>query len=187
MPALAPPDPPLSDGVVTLRGFDSGDVAAIVAVCRDPEIPRWTLVPSPCGEDDARDYLKRAADGRAEGRCASFAIADAATPATLLGTISLNVIDWDRRAADVGYLLGAPARGNGYATRAVELLAGWAFGTLGLERLELRAQRDNHASQAVAARAGFAPVDAAVIQRPECDHLPDVFFARLRNDRGSAH
>ncbi len=174
------PDPPLSDGVVTLRGFDSGDVAAIVAVCQDPEIPRWTLVPSPYGADDARDYLRRTADGRMEGRCASFAIADAAAPATLLGTDSLNVIDWGRRAADVGYLLGAPARGNGYATRAVGLLAGWAFGTLGLERLELRAQKENTASRAVARRAGSAPVDAPVVQRPECDQQPDVYFARLR-------
>ena len=29
-------------------------------------------------------------------------------------------------------------------------------------------------------RAGFAPVDAPLLPRPECDHLPDVFFARLR-------
>jgi RimJ/RimL family protein N-acetyltransferase len=86
------------------------------------------------------------------------------------------------RAADVGYWLAAPARGRGLATRAVELLAGWAFGDLDLERLELRTNPQNHASRAVAARAGFEPVVAPVVRRPECDHLADEFFARERRD-----
>jgi len=142
MPALALPDPPLSDGVVALRGFDSRDVPAIVGL--------------------------------------SLAIVDAADTARLLGSIALHPIDWRLGAADVGYWLAAPARGRGQATRAVRLVAGWAFDTLGLERLELRAQRGNHASQAVAARAGFRPVATPVVLRPECDHRPHMYFARLR-------
>jgi RimJ/RimL family protein N-acetyltransferase len=180
MPAIELPHPPLTDGEVVLRGFESSDVPALVAACQDPQISRFTLVPSPYGEDDARAYLQRVADGRAAGTRASFAIVAHDGPDTVIGTAGLNVIDWDERAADVGYWLAAPARGRGLATRAVELLAGWAFGTLGLERLELRAQEANHASQAVAARARFDPVAAPVVQRPECDHMPDVFFARLR-------
>jgi RimJ/RimL family protein N-acetyltransferase len=179
MPALRLPDPPLSDGVVALRGFESADVPALVEACQDPEIPRWTLVPSPYGEADARAYLRHMDEGRAAGRRVSLAIVDAAAD-RLLGSIALNPIDWEQRAADVGYWIAAPARGRGAATRAVELVAGWAFGPLGLQRLELRAQRDNAASQAVAARTGFRPVATPVLRRPECDHLPDVFFARLR-------
>jgi len=63
--ALTLPDPPLSDGVITLRGFESSDVPTIVAICQDPEIPRWTLVPSPYGEQEGRDHLTRVADGLA--------------------------------------------------------------------------------------------------------------------------
>jgi len=182
MPALALPDPPLSDGVVALRRFASGDVPAIVAACQDPEIPRWTLVPSPYGADDAHAFLRHMEAGRTAGTRLSLAIADAAGPARLLGSIALNPIDRRLGAADVGYWLAAPARGRGHATRALELLAGWAFAALGLTRLELRAQQGNQASQAVAARAGFRPVATPVLQRPECDHLPDVYFARLRED-----
>lgn len=71
---------------------------------------------------------------------------------------------------------------RGFESRDVPAVTGWAFDELGLERVELRAQCDNHASQTVAARAGFVAVDAPLVRRPECDHLPDVFFARLRGD-----
>jgi RimJ/RimL family protein N-acetyltransferase len=182
MPGLALPDPPLSDGVIALRAFESTDVAALVEACQDPEIPRFTLVPRPYTEDHARSWLRRLAVGRAAGTQMAFAIVEAPAGAALLGAVGLNVIDREQRAADVGYWLAAPARGRGVATRAVVLVAAWAFDALGLERLELRTQEHNHASRAVAGRAGFAPVDAPVVQRPECDHLPDVFYARLRHE-----
>ena len=180
MPALTLPDPPLSDGVVALRGWSSADIDALMAALQDPEIPRWTLVPTPYTRQDARDYLRHVNRGRASGSRLALAIVDAADDGALLGSVALNPVVWDLRAADVGYWVAAHARGRGVATRAVELLAGYAFDVLGLERLELRAQERNAASQAVAARAGFEPVAAPLVHRPECAHMPDVFFARLR-------
>ena len=180
MPPLALPDPPLSDGSIALRGFEGDDVEALVAALQDPEIPRWTLVPSPYGVADARAYIRYVNAGRAAGTRLALAIIAAGEPRSLLGSVALNPIDWRQGAADVGYWLAAGARGRGAATRAVELLARWSLETLGLRRLELRAQEDNHASRAVAARAGFTPVAAPLIRRPECDHLPDVYFARER-------
>ena len=180
MPPLPLPDPPLSDGVVALRGFRPSDVGALVAALQDPEIPRWTLVPSPYGVADARAYMRYMNAGRAKGLRLSLAIVEAGDRGVLLGSVALNPIDREQRAADIGYWLAPEARGRGAATRAVELLAGWAFETLGLQRLELRAQEANRASRAVAERAGFVPVAEPLIRRPECDHLPDVFFARLR-------
>jgi RimJ/RimL family protein N-acetyltransferase len=180
VPALALPDPPLSDRVIALRSWAPADVPALVDACQDPEIPRWTLVPSPYGETDARAYLRRVAGGWDDGVRATFAVVDAADHGALLGSAGLQAIDWDQRAADVGYWIGAHARGRGVAARAVELLAAWAFGTLGIERLELRTNAGNAASQAVARRAGFARSDGPLVHRPECDHMPDIFFARLR-------
>ena len=181
MARLALPDPPLSDGVITLRGFESTDVAPIVEICQDPEIPRWTLVPSPYGEEDARDYLARVADGLAAGTRASFAIVDA-HDGRLLGTAGIMTIDWALACAEIGYILGAHARGRGAASRAVQVLAGWGFGALGLARRELHIDRDNSASLAVAERTGFARVAEPVVQRPETAHFAnDIFFARLRD------
>ena len=178
MPAIALPDPPLSDGTVTLRGFESSDVSALTAACQDPEIPRWTLVPSPYTEEHARGFIADAPQRRASGRGAPFAIVDAED--TLLGAIALTAIDWEQRAADIGYWVAAGARRRGIAGRALALITRWSFESLGLTRMEIRTQIDNRASQAVARRAGFSPVRAPLVRRPECDHLPDVFFARLR-------
>jgi len=179
VPALALPDPPLSDGVVALRAWAPADVPALVAACQDREIPRWTLVPSPYAEADAHGYLRHMAAGWRDGARATFAVVDAAGGDAPLGSVALQAIDWDQRAADIGYWVAAPARGRGVATRAVELVAGWAFETLRLERLELRAHGDNAASHAVARRAGFVPSDGPLVRRPECDHMPDIFFVRL--------
>jgi RimJ/RimL family protein N-acetyltransferase len=181
VPAVQLPDPPLTDGVVALRAYVDADVPALVEICQDPEIARWTLVPSPYAEADARAWLQRVAEGQAAGTRVTFAVIDATDPGVLLGSAGLQAIDWDLRAADLGYMLAAPARGRGCATRAVELLAGWAFGPVGLERLELRTMPENAASVAVAARAGFGPIERPLVRRPECDHLPDVFFARVRD------
>jgi RimJ/RimL family protein N-acetyltransferase len=180
VPAIAFPDPPLTDGVVTLRAYTDADVPALVEICRDPEVPRWTLVPSPYHEDDARAWIDRVADGLSTGSRITFAIARSGDAGAALGSVGLQAIDWDVRAADIGYMLAARARGRGFATRAVQLAAAWAFDTLGLERLELRTMEQNAASRAVAARAGFARVEAPLVRRPECDHMPDIYFARLR-------
>jgi RimJ/RimL family protein N-acetyltransferase len=180
MADLTLPDPPLSDGVVTLRGFESGDVAPLVEICQDPEIPRWTLVPDHYSEQDARDYLGRVAAGRAEGTSAGFAIVDAGD-GRLLGTAGLMAIDDELSCTEIGYMLAAPARGRGTASRAVRLLVAWAFETLGLERVELHIDRANAPSRAVAARAGFTQIAAPVLQRAETAHFTDdVFFARTR-------
>ncbi|HTN25531.1 MAG TPA: GNAT family N-acetyltransferase [Solirubrobacteraceae bacterium] len=182
MAPLAFPDPPLTDGVIALRPFTEADNRAHVAICQDPDIARFTTVPSPYGEADARAYLQRVTDGLAAGTLVALAVVDAADPSILLGSVGLHAISPELGAAEVGYLIAAPARGRGYATRAVTLIVAWAFGTLGLERIELRAMEENAASRGVAARAGFHRVDAPFLARPECDHLPDVFFARLRED-----
>ena len=178
------PDRPLRDDVVALRGFESADVAALVEICQDPEIPRWTLVPSPYGETEARAYLARVAEGLAAGTRASFAIVDA-NDGRLLGTAGLMAIDRALGCAEIGYMLAANARGRGAASRSVQLLAGWAFGTLGLERLELHIDCHNAASCAVAQRTGFARVAAPVVQRAETAHfVDDIFFARMRAAAG---
>jgi RimJ/RimL family protein N-acetyltransferase len=178
MADLTLPDPPLSDGVITLRGFESSDVATLVEICQDPEIPRWTLVPDHYSEQDAHDYLARVAAGLADGTRASFVIVDAGD-GRMLGTGGLMAIDHAVGCGEIGYMLAAPARGRGAATRAVHLLVQWAFEALGLERVELHIDSHNAPSLAVAARAGFHQVAEPVMQRAETAHFTDdIFFAR---------
>ena len=75
MPAV--PVPRLSDGVVTVRGAREADIPDLVAACRDPEIPRWTRVPSPYTREDAARFLAVAATEAAAGEAVALAIAGA--------------------------------------------------------------------------------------------------------------
>lgn len=135
----------LEDDVVRLRQFEESDVPAIVAACQDPEIPRWTAVPSPYTEADARAWL-------ASDEEESFAVVSRAS-GELLGSIGVRYFDGG--IGEVGYWVKREARGSGVATRALRLIASWALADKGLARFQLRADVANEASQRVAEKAGF--------------------------------
>jgi RimJ/RimL family protein N-acetyltransferase len=73
----------------------------------------------------------------------------------LLGSIGLRVIEPADAVAEVGYWVRREARGAGVATRGLRLVARWALDDVGVERLQLRADVQNLASQRVAENAGF--------------------------------
>lgn len=58
-------------------------------------------------------------------------------------------------AAEISYWTFPVYRGRGYAARAIGLLCGWAFTSLGVQKIEAHVEPDNAASRAAAARAGF--------------------------------
>jgi RimJ/RimL family protein N-acetyltransferase len=176
------PAEPLLDRPTALRPWRDTDIGALVSACQDPEIGRWTSVPIPYGEADARAYLLQRFDAIHAGHAAPFAIVHASS-AVLLGSIALNWLDWKNRRGEVGYWLALAARGHGHATRAVTLICDWGFRTLGLERIELLAATANPASQRVAERAGFSR--EALLRSYMCgkDGRQDmVAFALLRPD-----
>ena len=129
-------------------------MADVVAACQDPDIPRWTTVPSPYGETDARAWMAGHEAMRREGRGLCLAIASLETD-RLLGVVDLVVSSWPHAVAEIGYWLARGARGQGLGARAVRLLAGWAFTAVGLARLEILVEPGNIASQRVAEDAGF--------------------------------
>lgn len=133
----------LSDDLVVLRPRTEDDIPAITAACQDTEVARWTQVPSPYTEDDAREFLRAAPDAQA--------IVDART-GEFLGTIGWRWVDGN---VQVGYWVKREARGRDVATRALRLLSRWAFEELGARRVQLIAQPENLASQRVAEKAGF--------------------------------
>jgi RimJ/RimL family protein N-acetyltransferase len=144
--------PRLTDGVIVVRGLRESDIPAIVAACRDPEIPRWTRVPSPYTREDAERFLAiSAADARA-GAGVALAVAD--LDDRLLGTVGLMDLDGAGHG-EIGYWTAAEARGRGVASRAVVLLRDWAHEALGLTAIDVLPHRDNLPSQRVAERSGF--------------------------------
>jgi RimJ/RimL family protein N-acetyltransferase/nitrite reductase/ring-hydroxylating ferredoxin subunit len=151
---VQPPNPPLSDGTISLRPFHAGDAVAVAAACQDPEVGRWIpMVPVPYSETEAGAFILMTLQAWQNGSGYEFAIVDAAAD-RYLGSVGIHVGPNPRRYS-IGYLVAPEARGRGVATRAVRLAARWAFETLGVERLALWTLPGNVASQAVAEKAGF--------------------------------
>jgi RimJ/RimL family protein N-acetyltransferase len=153
--ALEPPDPPLSDGVVTLRLPDvDRDAQTAIAISEDPEIQRWILGGRPQSADP-HAALEAQLELWRKRTDAVFSI-DAAGHKQRVGLLRVlfglvNPFGF----AELGYSLLAEGRGRGYATRAVRLAADWVFEELGIGRLQARTTVGNTASERVLERAGF--------------------------------
>ena len=138
---------------VQLREWRSEDLDDLVELLDEPDIARWTPMPSPFDVEAGTAYLKRALQGRLTGQRIQLAITvDGGRP---LGEVLLFGVDAGLREAELGYLVGASHRRRGLASGALTLLSGYAQGTLGLRRLLLRIDPANTGSIAVARRCGY--------------------------------
>lgn len=152
VPSLSSPS--LSDRDIALRQWRVEDADAKLAAFSDPLFLRssdW----APTQREGVVQRVAEVEKLRRAGTGLHLAVVESSHPGTVLGEVSLAGIDGDQGRASVGYWLTATARGRGVATRAVRLVAGWAFAELALARLELTCGPDNDASQRVALRAGF--------------------------------
>jgi RimJ/RimL family protein N-acetyltransferase len=113
----------LSDGVVRLRLMAEADLPAIVDAVHDPEIPRWTTVPHPYGEEEARQWQRMATSGYAAGTDLAVLVIDAAD-GRLLGATGLHNLDPETGRCSAGYWVAASERLRGVARRALALLPG---------------------------------------------------------------
>ena len=170
---LRHPDPPLGDGVITLRAKTRHDVDTLVVLCSDPEIPRWTRVPRPYTREDALDWIAVCELELVAGRAIDWLAVDEHDE--VAASVGLQRIEGD--SAEVGYWVAAHARGRGVGTRAVRLVCEWAARELGLERLEILHHEDNPASGGVARAAGFA--DSGETRGPPGDGLPEGRYVVL--------
>ncbi|HEY5195983.1 MAG TPA: GNAT family protein [Solirubrobacteraceae bacterium] len=150
----ATPICPMADGQVRLRAWRTADVQALALLCRDPEIQRWTSVPGDYTIDHAAARLAWIEREQLAGHGRYLAIVDEQN-GVLLGACDVHISPADPGIGEIGYLLGAPARGRGAMTGAVKLIVGWCLRERKLARLEILVHPDNHPSIAVAERAGF--------------------------------
>jgi RimJ/RimL family protein N-acetyltransferase len=143
----------LSDGTIRLEPLGASHLEGLAELGRDPDVQRFTYVPSPWEEGFERTWLE-GYEQAPEGTRAAFAIVDEGSE-EFIGFAALVRIDQDAREAEAGYIVSPRARGRGLAARALGLLTEWALDGLALERVELRITPDNLASIRVAERCGY--------------------------------
>ena len=109
----------------------------------------------------------------------TFAILDGER---IVGTVTLsNIVLGPFQSANLGYWVAERVNGRGLATSAVAEVAEFAFGELGLHRLEAATLVDNVASQRVLEKNGFERIGVAHgYLRIAGDWRDHVLFQRLR-------
>ncbi|MEU6124816.1 GNAT family N-acetyltransferase [Streptomyces sp. NPDC047123] len=133
--------------------FTPADTDETYQACQDPEIQRWTTIPSPYARVDAETFIGRMVpDGWRGDAEYTFAVRPR-EGGPLVAAISLH---HPRSGTwEVGFWTAKEHRGRGYMTEAVLGLARWAFTDLRCTRLEWRAEVGNTGSRAVVERVGF--------------------------------
>lgn len=96
-----------------------------------------------------------------------------------IGTISYNYIDWQNGSTSIGYWLDPACQGKGIMTTAIQVMIDYAFYTLGLNRIEIRAATHNKKSRAIPERLRFQK--EGVIRQGEWlrDHYEDLIVYGL--------
>ncbi|MFE2106268.1 GNAT family N-acetyltransferase [Kitasatospora sp. NPDC059463] len=144
----------LSDGVVTLTPFRAEDIDAHLAG-EDELLVRW-LNGGPSTRAGTEEYVRRCtAQWVYRGPARVFGIRTGPEP-VLAGTIDLRFAMpcLGPGQVNIAYGLYPAFRGRGLVTRAVHLVCGYAAQE-GAREGVIRVDPENHASAAVARRAGF--------------------------------
>lgn len=139
--------PVLKTERLVLRAPRRADAEAIARLADDRRIAVNTArIPHPYSVDDAAQFI--AAINRGSGETAFLITLDRAP----IGVCSIDPRD---NGAELGYWLGTPCWGRGYATEAARAVIDYAFGTLVLEALQAGARVSNPASRRVLEKCGF--------------------------------
>jgi RimJ/RimL family protein N-acetyltransferase len=183
MGVFPPLDHPLSDGVVALRRWRDEDADDLAVMARDPEIVRWTTVPSPYRLEDAVHWIELSRERWETDVGAALAV-ESVGDGELLASIDIRNIAPGTGVAEIGYMVGPNARRRGVATRAVDLITRWGFEACGFARIEIQVTPENEVSMKVPPRVGFQREGLLRSYRPGRDGTrPDlVMWSRLPGD-----
>jgi RimJ/RimL family protein N-acetyltransferase len=139
--------PVLETERLTLRAPRLEDAKAIAQLANDRRIAENTRrIPHPYGLADAEAFIEQVNKG---GEFAFLITLDAGP----IGACGLAKLDGPE--PDLGYWLGAPYWGNGYATEAARAVIDYAFTALGADALQAGARVTNPASRRVLEKCGF--------------------------------
>ncbi len=139
--------PVLATARLVLRAPCRSDAKAIAALANDRRVAaNLVRIPHPYAIEDAEQFI--AAVNKREGE-ACFAVALDGAP------IGICSVDRREDGPELGYWLGVPFWGRGFATEAARALIDHAFGGLEHETLISGARVNNPASRRVLEKCGF--------------------------------
>ncbi|MFI4934680.1 MAG: GNAT family N-acetyltransferase [Caulobacterales bacterium] len=147
----AGPRPTLDTDRLTLRALVSSDAERLALLCNDYDVAKMTaVIPHPYALADAQAYLARV-QAHDPAREAAFAI-------DLPGEGLIGVLGFhpgDELGPEVGYWIGQPYWGRGYATESLLAAMAWAQDVWGKRCVTAGHYVDNPTSGVVLIHGGF--------------------------------
>jgi ribosomal-protein-alanine N-acetyltransferase len=168
---------------VVLRTFVAADAMCVEKFCGDPAVALVTAaIPHPYPPGAAADWIAAQADAREAGTAWTYAITHA-DDATLIGAVDLRA--GASAEGNLGYWIGRPFWGRGYATLAVRALIAMAFVGLDTEALSALHLARNPASGRVLEKCGLTLERHT--RRPHRGHAAEEFCVwTITRERWSA-
>jgi RimJ/RimL family protein N-acetyltransferase len=138
---------------LALRDFSKADAAAVHAYSSDPRVTKFLFF-GPRDADGTNDYLDDLLASQAETPRSRFELAVEETASgRVIGACDLSLIE--RNVVDLGYMLGLPDWGKGYATEIAHALIDAAYGELRVDRVISTVDVNNRASIHVLEKVGM--------------------------------
>ncbi len=138
---------------LTLREFVKADFDAILAYSSDARVTKYLFF-GPRDADSTADYLEGLLASQQEVPRTRFELAVEETGSgRVIGACDLSLIE--RNVVDLGYMLGLPDWGKGYATEISLALIDAAFFDLRAERIISTVDVNNQASIRVLEKVGM--------------------------------
>jgi RimJ/RimL family protein N-acetyltransferase len=135
-----------------LRVVGPQDTEAVYTAAQDPDIQRWTSIPSPYLPEHAQSFTEQLVpDGWATGSMLTFGVF--LPEGDLVGMLGLTMHSLS--VGEIGFWGTKEHRRNGYIAEAARAVSRWAFTHLSVDRVEWRAEVGNRPSRAAAERVGF--------------------------------
>lgn len=139
---------------VRLRAIERDDIPTFVRWFNDPDVRQYLLMYEPMSRAKEERWFEAQLESRDD---LLFGIeARAGDGWVHIGVIGLHKIDWKNRNAVLGVTIGEKAYwGQGYGTDAVRTMLRFAFGEVGLQRVELEVFAFNPRAQRCYEKVGF--------------------------------
>lgn len=161
---------------VVLTALDPSNAETVRAWINDPQVNRYMLtghIPLTPGEELAFYQA-------VEASASSFVFEiHAQEDMRLIGHVGLDGVDLRHRHGEVGIMIGdRAAQGRGFGRDAIVTVLRFAFDTLGLHRVGIKAREDNERAVHLYASIGFREVG----RERECDFAQGRFHDVIEFD-----
>jgi RimJ/RimL family protein N-acetyltransferase len=177
------PSPLLEAPRLILRPYGESDIPSLVRFAGAREVAATTLrIPHPYTDQNAREYLSICQAESATGPVTRFAIT-LRESGEFCGGVGLRLDDTHHRA-ELGYWLGIPHWGKGYATEAAAAVLKYGFESLGLHRIYASHFAGNDASGRVLLKIGMKYEGCLRGHICKWEEFHDLeFYGILKSDR----